>query len=96
MKSPAYRFIPALIVLLALCGSSLGQVTTLQADPRSTYLRTNLDTPSDPVAISISSLGVVPGQQLRLEALGAFVRGAGFGDDGVGTLGLFSSSNISY
>lgn len=65
---------------------------TIAVNPRGTYLRTNADAPVSPAIISLNSLGIVPGDQIRVAALGDFSVGSGFGDSTVSMIGVFSAS----
>jgi hypothetical protein len=94
-------FIAIFIVGVCLClgvGTAWPQtLTTLTIDPKATYLHVDatdagmgvLDAP----AIDLGALGIVPGNFLKLEQLGAFKLGTAYNDDATSMGGIFSSTN---
>lgn len=60
-------------------------------DPRRTYLHTNQDNSSDTVPLDLSSLGILPGDHLRLVRLGDWDPGPG-GDTSESLIAIFSGS----
>ena len=56
--------------LLAAAGTT--QTTTFPLNPRSTFLRTNNDTPLAPLVIDLATLPAAPGNWLRITTIGAF------------------------
>ena len=85
------RTLPILLGAM-LAAPSIAQVVSLPVDPRATYLRTVSDAPQPPVVVPLASLGVVPGQWLRLASTGDYRYAAGQPDDYRSLLGAFSSS----
>jgi hypothetical protein len=75
----------------------------LSLDPRATYLRTDSDNALDAVAFSLSSLGISPGNMIRIERLGFYTPlNPGYPDsvrylDAVfsGSATLLASSNLN-
>ncbi|NOG86052.1 MAG: hypothetical protein HND49_20035 [Planctomycetes bacterium] len=73
---------------------------TIKIDSLNTYIRTDLSPPSPidgnvPVsdAIELGSIGIHPGDYIRLEQLGFYKRGVAFADDFNEMIGVFSSNN---
>jgi len=66
---------------------------TIPLDPTASFLRTENDLGATLApAIQLSDLGVSAGDQVRLEGVGSYDRGGGFGEF-FDLIGLFSSSN---
>lgn len=66
---------------------------TISLDPKAGFLRTENDPGATLAsAIQLSALGISPGDQVRLEGVGSYDRGGGFGEF-FDLIGVFSSSN---
>ena len=65
--------------------------TTVAVDPRRTYLRTSSDASVDALRIELVSLGIVPGDLIRLERLGAWDCGGPCTDTVTVMGGVFSA-----
>lgn len=100
-KSFAAPALWALSVAMAVLGPlatapavALGaEQTSVAVNPRGTYLRTNLDTPLDAVRIDLVALGIIPGNVIRLERLGAWDCGGPCTDTVTAMSGVFSAGN---
>ncbi len=78
--------------LLVFAGGIAAQTWSFPLDPRRTYLRTNSDAPLSPLVLDLASLGIAPGQWLRIGSTGGF-RYVNGGQDGFRSLiGVFSGS----
>jgi hypothetical protein len=66
--------------------------TTVSMDPKGTYLHMFPNTGVEPVIIDLASLGLFPGDQIRLEDLGGYAYTTG-GVDGPGSMIAVFSSN---
>ncbi len=77
---------------LFLAAGASSQSWSWPLDPRAAYLRTNSDTPTAPLILNLGSLGIEPGDWLRIETTGA-CRQVGGGQDTVrAACAVFSSS----
>jgi hypothetical protein len=86
----------AMAVLAPLTGPTLArgaEPTTVAVDPRRTYLRLSSDTSVDSVRIDLVALGIVPGNFIRLERLGAWDCGGPCTDTVTTMSGVFSASD---
>lgn len=84
---------PTLLLLLALLTTGLAaQSWTFPFNPRATYLRTNNDTAAAPLVLDLATLGVAPGQWLRLGTTGGFRYINGGQDNYHSMVGVFSAS----
>ena len=90
--------------VLALCLAVLGPLATVVAlgvepstffvDSRRTYLRTNSDSSLDALKIDLALLGIVPGNVIRLERLGAWDCGNPCIDNVTAMGGVFSAGTV--
>lgn len=85
------RLIPSLLTSL-LAASSVAQVFSISVDPRATYLQTVNDAPATPLVVSLASLGVAPGQWLRLASTGDYRYAGGLLDDYRSLVACFSAT----
>jgi hypothetical protein len=83
--------------VLLLAGLAASTVTpcaqapvSVRLDPRHTYLRRNNDPAPEPAAFPLATLGIAPGQLVRLRRLGDFDNGPG-GDTFGTTIAVFSN-----
>ena len=80
--------IPAIVTTTTAATAS----TTIPLDPRATYLHTAAaDTSQDTIPVALASLGLVPGDTIRLERLGGWDNGPG-GDQPRNMMAVFSGS----
>ncbi|NUL82569.1 MAG: hypothetical protein HUU60_07595 [Armatimonadetes bacterium] len=87
MRTTMTVALAALSVATALCQA------TFAINPRGTFLRTNQDSPLNPLIVSLTSVGLVPGQTIKIETIGDWRAGPQFSDDAYTMIGVFSSSN---
>ncbi|HEX5050329.1 MAG TPA: hypothetical protein VFZ65_01025 [Planctomycetota bacterium] len=81
------------LTLSVLATSAVAQSYTYPLNPRSTYLRTNSDSPLPPLILDLVALGIPPGTWLRLGTVGAFSYYSGGPDNYRNLVGVFSASN---
>lgn len=87
------RLLPCVTALVAFFVPATAQSTTVPIDPRATFLLYDYgyDFPQPPAVVPLASLGVVPGQWLRIQSTGAFSMGGNV-DTQRRLLAVFSSS----
>ncbi len=82
------------LALLLLAAAPLAaQTWTYPLNPRSTFLRTNNDSPQPPLVVDLGALGVAPGTWLRVGTTGGFSYISGGADGFHSLIGVFSSSS---
>lgn len=79
------------ILLFATTAPSAAAQLVVPIDPRHTYLRRNADPAPEPAARTLASLGLVPGDIVRMRRLGDHDNGPG-GDEFGTMIAVFSSS----
>jgi len=84
-------FVFGLLILFGSMADTRAQVFNGIVSPRATFLRTNQDTPANPLIVSLGAAGFSPGQTLMIEALGDY-SGGPTPDDRYTLLGVFSAS----
>jgi hypothetical protein len=82
----------ALLPLLALAAATTAQTWTYPLDPRAAYLRTNSDQPQPPLVLGLATLGLSPGQWLRIATTGDFRYVNGGTDTYRSLCGVFSTN----
>lgn len=87
--------LPALSIglLLAATGALSAQSWSWPLNPRQTYLHTNSDSPLAPLVLDLASLGIAPGDWLRIGTTGGFRYINGGADDFQSLVGVFSSTS---
>ena len=83
----------SLLATLALAATGSAQSWSFALNPRVTYLRTNSDQPQPPLVLDLASLGLSPGQWLRIETVGDFRYINGGTDTYRSLCGVFSANS---
>ncbi len=91
MKILIHAILTALVVLATPTLTARAQ-TIVSVHPRAAYVRTNQDASVDAVPISLVTIGVLPGERLRIRALGEYAYNSS-GSTTKGTGAVFSSSS---
>ncbi len=81
-----------LVATAALATDVAAQSWSFPLNPRATYLRTNNDSPLAPLILDIGSLGLAPGDWLRIESTGGFRYISGGQDNFRSLIAVFSAS----
>ncbi len=82
------------LILLALAPTAYAQ-QFIPLDSRATYLRTSLDSGALPaIPLELATLGIQPGDRLRLVVRGAYDCGGPCNDNLKGTIAVFSTSPV--
>jgi len=84
--------VPCLVAALAFATDLAAQSWSFPLHPRAIFLRTNNDTPQPPLVVDLASLGVVPGNWLRVGTTGDFSAIGGGPDNFQSLIGVFSAS----
>ncbi|MBI5851387.1 MAG: hypothetical protein HZB39_10240 [Planctomycetes bacterium] len=79
------------ILVCAFATAIVRAQTVLRIDPRHTYLLRSNDAVPEPLAISLSAVGVSPGQVVRMRAVGDWDCGGPCADNGINTGAVFSN-----
>ena len=87
------RFLIGTVLILSIGVGSAGADVTLSLDPAGTFLHTHRDRARDTAAIVLADLGILPGDRLRLEAVGDFDPGPG-GDTALNLVAVFSGGGV--
>lgn len=83
----------AISLLTTFCLADLAaQTWNFPLDPRASYLRTNNDQPSAPLLLDLATLGIAPGQWLRIGTVGAYRSTNGGPDTYRSLVGVFANS----
>ena len=77
---------------LLAAATATAQTFTFPLDPKASYLRTNNDVSAAPLVLNLASLGIAPGQWLRIGTTGFYRSIAGGPDTYRSLAGVFSSS----
>ncbi len=81
-----------LVATAALATEVAAQSWSFPLNPRATYLRTNNDSPLAPLILDLGSLGLAPGDWLRIESTGGFRYINGGQDNYRSLIAVFSAS----
>jgi hypothetical protein len=84
---------PVRLVVICLLAPCAFAQSSFSIDPRGTYLRTSQDAPQAPLIVSLTAIGLSPGDRIRIEALGDFDCGGPCGDDRLGLIAVFSATS---
>lgn len=83
----------AVLAAFAVTATSVAQTWSYALDPRAAFVRTNNDQPQPPLVLNLATLGLVPGQWLRLESTGDFRYVNGGADSFRSLCGVFSANS---
>ncbi len=81
-----------LVAALAFATGVSAQTWSFPLNPRAIFLRANNDSPAAPLVLDLASLGVAPGQWLRVGTTGDFSAIGGGQDNFQSLIGVFSAS----